>query len=108
MLIKIGKCTELRFRALAGSIDKKIKCAMKFQANLDDPATRAMQEAVRISRARKLGEKTKARNQLKYEDSKRVKLDHLNSVLALPEIEEDFPSLLELTITDRQAEATTN
>jgi len=105
---QIGKRTELRFRALAGSIDKKIKCAMKHQANLDDPATRAMQEVVRISRARKLGEKTKARNQLKYEDSKRVKLDHLNSALALPEIEEDFPSLLELTITDRQAEATTN
>jgi len=100
---QIGKRTELRFRALAGSIDKKIKCAMKYQANLHDPATRAMQELVRVERSRKLGEKTKARNQLKEADSKRRKHEHLESILTLPEILEDFPSLLELTVRDRQA-----
>ena len=99
---RIGKETELQFRSLAGSIKKKIKCALKYQANLMDEATKARQEEVKVSRARNLGEKSKATKAAKAEAAKKQKQADVNAVLNLPEIDGDFPSVLELTVRDRQ------
>ena len=98
---QVGVRTDLRFRAMAGSLQRKIECSMQFQANLQDPATKAAQEEVRQARARKLGEKSK-RAQLERKDkAKKAKQDHIASILELPEIEGDFPCNLDLTIADK-------
>ena len=75
---------------------------MQFHANLQDPSTKAAQEQVRKGRARKLGEKSKRAKALKSEEAKRLKEDHVAAILALPEIEGDFPCNLDLTIEDRE------
>ena len=74
---------------------------MKYQANLSDPKTKAKQAEVHALRARKVGEKSKQSKQQKLDAAKRNKTIHIESILILPEIEDDFPSLLELTVIDR-------
>jgi hypothetical protein len=96
-----GVKTDMRFRSLAGSIDKKIKCSVKYQANMTDPATKAKQEEVKASRARKLGAKSKADRQAKENEMKRQKQSHKTSILSLPEITDELPSMLELTVIDQ-------
>jgi hypothetical protein len=99
---QIGVKTELRFRAMAGSIEKKIKASLKFQANMTDAATRAKQEEVRLSRARRFGEKAKAARLERQEEKKRLKEHHKESVLSLAEIlEGEFHSMLELAVIDQ-------
>ena len=46
-------------------------------------------------------EKSKAAQSLKETQSKRKKEDHMEEILSLPEITDDFPSMLELTMADR-------
>jgi hypothetical protein len=103
---QVGKDTDQRFRSLAGSVERKIKCAMKYQANLSDPKTKAKQAEVHAIRARKTGEKSKQAKQQKLEAAKRNKTSHIASILDLPEIQGNFPSLLELTVIDRCGAAT--
>jgi hypothetical protein len=95
-----GVKTELRFRAMAGSLEKKIKATVKYQANMTDPATKARQEEIHLARRRKLGDKSKANRELKAEDIKRQKQVHKNAILSLPEIDYFLPSMLELTVID--------
>ena len=100
---QIGRQTELRFRSMAGSVEKKIKAASKFQANLQDPAMKARQQEINIKRSRNFGTKAKAAKQTKNAETKRAKLNHLQSIILLPEITDSFPSMLELlTVIDRK------
>ena len=90
---------------MAGSLDKKAKATTQYQANLEDPAMKARQVEIQKQRARKLGDKAKAARTAKHAASKRSKLNHIQYVLSLPEITGDFPSLLDLTIVDRENKA---
>ena len=101
---QIGRQTESRFRAMAGSVKRKIKAAMQFQANLADPATKAKIAHIRAARSRQFGDKTKEARQQKKEAAKRLKQDDILAVLNLPEIEDTLLGVLDLTIIDRQAE----
>lgn len=100
---QVGWQTALRFRALAGDIERKIKAASRFQANLEDPAMKARQIEIQQQRARKLGAKAEAKKSMKAQEHKRMKQEHIHAMLDLPEIDASFPSMLELTIIDRQA-----
>ena len=99
---QVGRQTELRFRAMAGSVEKKIKAASRFQANLQDPAMKARQQEIQQKRSRKFGTKATQAKQAREAQTKRSKLSHIQSILLLPEITESFPSMLELTIIDRK------
>ena len=68
---------------------------------MTDPATKAKQEEVKASRARKLGAKSKADRQAKENEMKRQKQSHKTSILSLPEITDELPSMLELTVIDQ-------
>jgi hypothetical protein len=96
-----GVKADLRFRAMAGSITKKIKASLKYQANMAAPAIRAKQEEINQERARKVGEKSKEAKQKRLIDAKRQKSNHRSAILALPEITANLPTMLELTVTDR-------
>ena len=74
---------------------------MKFEANLKDDAVKASAKEIKEKRARQFGEKTKAKRQLAADKKKQRKLADIEEILALPEIEDDFPSMQELTIVDR-------
>lgn len=99
---QVGRKTDLRFRAMAGNINKRIQAASKYQANLRDPAMLARQAEIQQQRSRKLGSKAKAAKEMKIVEQKRCKQAHRDAVLDLPEITEDFPSVLQLTIVDRE------
>jgi hypothetical protein len=91
-----GKKTDLRFRAMAGSIQKKIKCTTKYQANISDPKVLAKQAEIREKAARKYRS-----NRPAIDSSKRRKSDDIKAIIDLPEIAGDFPNMLELTVIDR-------
>jgi hypothetical protein len=104
-----GVKLDLRFRAMAGgSLEKKIKCSMKYLENMKDPATKAKQEEVKRERARKLGDKSKASKDAKRAEAKRQRQDHKESILELPQIEGELPSMLELAIIDRMERQSSN
>ncbi len=62
---------------------------------------KARQAEIQQKHARKIGEKSKAARVLKASQAKRKKQNHMQSVLDLPEIADDFPTMLELTVIDR-------
>ena len=95
---QVGKQTELWYQALAANGLKKVNATMQYQANLDDSKLKERQAEVTGERARKFKSKTKWEE--RAEEKKRSKSDHINSVLELPEINDEFPSLLELTMVD--------
>ena len=99
---QIGGQSSLRFRALAGSTERKIQNELKWDANSKDPAVLATQEAVRAARARNFGPEARAKREKKQAMKKKAKQSHIEEVLSWPEITGKFPSLLELTIEDRR------
>ncbi|CAB9528574.1 expressed unknown protein [Seminavis robusta] len=74
---------------------------MKFEANLTDDAVKATQKDIKKKRARNYSEKTKAKKGLADQRKKQQKVTSIEDILGLPEIEDEFPSVLELTIVDR-------
>ena len=99
---QVGRKTDLRFRALAGSVDKKIDCTLKYQSNLTDPATKAAQQEVKRMRARKYGEKALQNRAAKVANKHEETEARIKKILAAPELTEAFPTLLDLTVMDRQ------
>ena len=96
-----GVKADMRFRAMAGSIEKKMTASLKYQANMTDPATRAKQEEVSLARRRKLGDKAKAGRNDRDDNTKRQKETHKEEVLALPENKDELPTMLELAVIDQ-------
>ena len=99
--------TDTRYKALAGgrSINKKIGCVSQYEANLKDPRVLAEQARIQKERARKLGEKSKANKELRQQEIKMRRLESIDSILDLPEIEYELPSFLDLLVVDRLAVA---
>ena len=96
-----GERSRIRFKALAGSTDRKIDCELKWDANSKDPAVIATQKEVTAARARQFGAASLAKRADKTAQKKRRKTDQIDEVLSWPEIMDNFPSLLELTMADR-------
>ena len=94
---QVGKRTALRFRSLAGGLDRMMESTTQFQANINDPAMKARQIEVNEQRSRKLGGKTKEARAEKADATKRAKHDQRNSILALPEVSLTSPLLTERT-----------
>lgn len=95
--------TDLRFRAMKENVKKKIKYALQYQANMNDQATRAKQKEFRKARARKFTQQSIEARQGALDSKKRAKQFHAGELLGLPEINKDFPFVLELAVRDRLA-----
>lgn len=67
---------------------------------MTDPAMKAKQAKIQQQRAWKFGEKSKAARAEKEATKKAAKQLHRGAIVALPEITDDFPSLLESTAVD--------
>ena len=101
---QIGERSNQRFRALAGSTERKIQNELKWDANSKDPAVIATQEEVRVVRARTFGPESLAKRNAKQSKRKKSKEAHIEEVLSWPEITGTFLSLLELTMEDRRCD----
>ena len=80
-----------------------MEAEMKFQANLEDVDMIAAGKAVHEQRKRKWGEKTMAKRMEKADRRKQNKELSIDEIISMPEIDEDFPSMLQLTMRDRRA-----
>lgn len=98
-----GVCVDSRFRSMAGNT-RKIVAIAKYEANMDDPATFAVQEQVREARACNFSIKSREKKAVDESEAKRQMDNHIADIMNAPEIDGSFPFLLELTIVDRHGD----
>ena len=97
-----GDRIAFQFRRFGAKKEKRVECEMRYQAQLEDPKVKAIQAEVHTNRSRKLGEKAKAEKELRDAKRKENRMLSIQQILDLPPIEEEFPSLLELSVIDRR------
>ena len=92
---QVGRKIDLLFRSI-NDIEKKIDCSLKQQCSQAKPSMQLIQEEVKKKRARP--RKRKAPSPTEEEEEK----DRHRGLLELPEIDGDFPSLLDVDVNDRR------
>jgi len=94
-----GMAEDSRSRGM-GNPEAKFKTNMQYRANCNQPVIQSIQADVKASRKRNFKQPTQA--EIKAVARKEAKVSNRFAVLALPEITEDFASLVELHAVDRR------
>jgi len=91
---QVGKRVDLMFCAV-NDTEKKIECSLRFQHTMEKASMRLIQEEAKDKQSRK-----RTTDEIEQHDNDRA--SQLLLLLMLPEIDDEFPTLLKLAVVGRK------